>query len=360
MTEECLVCFCDIEGDFYQCADPRCDGKICDECIDSLISFSAENERIPSCIRTECNSYYTLSSLDGVSKETILKYNQSCLSFFIKDQGDLVQKKLEEEKILKKLRAERTQFINQAYPAGIALVASLTFGSKLRRLEREKSKIINKQLNSANRSCMLSTCNGFLDKNLVCMTCSTEFCQKCETKLTNNQVHQCKQEDLDSVNIVNDMVRCPKCKLPVFKDVGCDSITCSNCNTNFLYSTGEIGGHGSSNAKIKVDINERKKISITFRQKIPTNCMEDILLIEASEPKPKSKNSLLVPIKDYYTNGNKIKSAAKLARLFNVYLTRKYQCRDYYAKIIELEKIILENSDQLEDQIKDMIGKFFD
>jgi len=355
---ECLVCFCDIEGDSYGCADPKCHGETCDECIDSLINFSAENERIPTCIRSECNSYYTLSSLKGVPKETILKYNQSCLNFFLKDQGDLVQKKIEEEKILAKLRAERTQFINQEYPAAIALVASLTFKSKLRHLERQKSKLISKQLNSANRSCMLSTCNGFLDKNMVCLTCSTEFCQRCEVKLIPNQPHQCKQEDLDSVNIVNDMVRCPKCKLPVFKDVGCDSITCSNCNTNFLYSTGKIGGHGSSNAKIKVNLNERKRISIAFRQKIPSSCMENILLIEASEPKPKSKDSLLVPIKDYYQNGNQGKSGAKLARLFNVYLAKKYECRDYYTKIVELEKVILNDSDNLEEEIKEIVDQF--
>ena len=348
MSNECLVCFCDIEGPSYGCADPKCDGEICSECIDNFINFSADNERIPSCIKSDCNSHYTLSSLRGVSKETILKYNESCINFFFKDQGDMVQKKLEEEKILAKLRAERMQFISQKYPAAIALVAGLTFGSKLRRLEKEKSKIINKQLKSANRSCMLSICNGFLDANMVCMTCLTEFCQYCERKLVVNQTHECNQADLDSVNIVNNMCRCPKCKLPVFKDSGCDSITCSNCGTNFLYSTGKIGGHGSSNAKIKVDQNERKKISVVLNHKIPTNYMEDILLIEASEPKIKSKNSLLIPIRDYIKNGDKVKSGARLARVFDSYLKQKYLCRDYYAKIVKLEIAIRDNPDEIE------------
>ena len=86
--------------------------------------------------------------------------------------------------------------------------------------------------------------------------------------------------------------------------------------------------------------------------------MESILLIEVSEPKPKSKNSLLVPLRDYFQNGDQAKSGAKIARIFNVYLRQKYQCRDYYAKIVELEKVIRDDSDNLEDEIKEIVATF--
>ena len=101
MTEiECLVCFCDIEGKSYGCMDPTCDKKVnlvCEECMQHLIKYSLNNQLIPTCVNSNCNSYYTLSSLKGLSSENILQYNESCMDFFMKDKGDIVQKQLEEK-----------------------------------------------------------------------------------------------------------------------------------------------------------------------------------------------------------------------------------------------------------------------
>ena len=100
-------------------------------------------------------------------------------------------------------------------------------------------------------------CNGFLDEKLVCMTCHTSFCLQCEKLLTSD--HKCRPEDIESISVIKDMIHCPQCQLPVFKDVGCDSITCSNCGQLFKYSTGEKGGHGSINAPIKLETKRNSK-----------------------------------------------------------------------------------------------------
>lgn len=366
MDPDCLICFCPIEGLQFTCADTRCSTLTCLECTEALIDFSAKEKTLPKCPNKDCHSYYILSSLNGLSKESLQKYAQSSLDYFIKDQGDTVQKQLQELLILEQLRQERQKFIDTNFPAGIALVAGITFNSKLRRLEKQKSEILHKQMQQAYRACMNSTCGGFLDKNLVCMTCLSEFCRQCEKPLKTSVNHQCKQEDLDSVNIVNNMIKCPGCKLPVFKNEGCDSITCSNCGTKFLYSTGKEGGHGSSNAKIKVDIQQKYKLSYTLAQKIPSHCLEKILRLEALEPKTISKDTLLTPLKNYFKNINQSQIdpqfqaavARQIAQKMDAYYRNRYFSREYQSLMVYLENLLKQEklpddfSDKLDESIK--------
>ena len=339
MSVDCLICFCPIEVGFeHQCSDIRCTGKICRECLTLLIEFSAKESVMPKCPNTDCRSYFILADLVGISFYSYQKYRDACLDFFLKDHGDNIQKQLQEIAIIKKLRKERQKFITTNYPKAVALVASITLTSKLKRLEKQKSKILHNQMQQSYRSCMNLTCTGFLDKNLVCMTCQSEFCSKCEILL--KQGHKCKQIDLDSVNLVNNMTKCSGCKLPVFKDEGCDSITCSNCGTKFLYSTGKEGGHGSSNAKITVNIQQRQKLSHSYTNKIPKDLFEKILVVEGLEPKTISKKTLLSPLKLFFQTGNRDSTKKLLAKRINAYYINQLLMRDYQKHMVDLETLL--------------------
>ena len=354
-TPDCQICYCPIDDAVYSCADPTCTDTMCSDCLKTYIKVSLENMSIPKCSNKNCHSHYIISGLKGLPTESIKQYEAACLAFMLKDQGTVVQKKLEEDKILEQLRTERTKFIETNFPKGIALVASLTFGNKLRQLEKQKTRVINGKMKESNRTCMNTSCKGFLDKNMSCMTCMTNFCKSCETVL---QVgHQCKQIDLDSVNMVNSLVRCPGCKLPVFKNEGCDNITCSNCGTNFKYSTGQEGGSGSSNAKIHVALEERKKLSAAYEVK--GECLELLLKIEALEPGVKSKDILLGPIKYLYQTQDKTEAAKLLAKKFDILVRNKYENRDYQRYMVEIETLLKTKPDEaaLKTCLEDLLKK---
>jgi hypothetical protein len=335
----CLICFCPMEVNEpkYRCV-LKCSAMSCQECLEALISYSENNNLLPSCPSNSCNGIYIISELQNISTEAIKSYEYACLNYMLRSQGDNVKKRVEQEIIISKLREDRLKFLETKFPKAVSLVAKLTFKEKLRRLDKQKSRIINLQMKNANRSCLNSTCNGFLDPNFVCITCLTEFCKQCEKNMTDN--HECKQEDLESVNLVNGLIHCPGCKLPVFKDVGCDSITCANCNTNFLYSTGKKGGHGSSNAKINITTITYKKISNSMSELIPTGCLELILILEALQPVLKSKEILLGPVKYYIKSKNKDVASKQLAKKIDIYTKYKYKNRDYHKYLVEIENML--------------------
>lgn len=292
---DCLICFCPIEGQSYKCGDPKCEAKTCDECTISLINYSRSEQLIPKCTSQHCQSYYLWNTIKSLPKEAQTEYAMACLEYMLRDKGEDVKKQVEQQKILERLRKERMKFIQQSFPTAIAMVCQLTFQSKIKTLERNRSKKISEQMEASHRTCMNLYCNGHLTSDLKCMTCNTNFCKKCERPLPDNATnqnpltHRCKEEDVESVKLIQDMTHCPKCHLPVFKDVGCDSITCANCGTRFLYSIGEAGGHGSSNAKIV--LKERQQLSHIYREQLATRpqIMELLRLIEILEPKKVSE-----------------------------------------------------------------------
>lgn len=334
---DCLICFCPIEDFSYTCGDPLCMSKTCHECTEALINYSEGEQVIPKCPSEKCNSYYLLSGLKTISNETLKKYNKACLDYMLKDKGEKVQKKMEQDKILERLRKERMQFIQENFPPAIALVATLTFGTKMRRLEKQRTQAIAEKMNASHRICMNLYCNGHLDDTLTCMTCTTKFCQKCEKILKDG--HKCRKEDIDSIEMINDMIHCPECKLPVFKDVGCDSITCSNCNTLFKYSTGERGGHGSSNAKIQLEV--KRKLSFMYREELNDDLAVELLLqIESKEPPVLTETGIMNAIKLLYQTKDTEKAAKQLAKRLDAYMRNKYDIRNYQHTLGEVEELL--------------------
>ena len=229
----------------------------------------------------------------------------------------------------------------------------------MRHLDKQKTKLINAKVNGANKRCFNLTCNGFLDPNYICMMCSTEFCKDCEKKLKIG--HVCRQEDLDSVNLVNDMIKCPGCKLPVFKNEGCDSITCSNCNTNFLYSTGKVGGHGSSNAKLAktFEMQKKERLSDIFSNELDKETMELLLKLEALEPSVRNKEIILQPLKAYLKDRDERTAARQIAKKINEYYTFKITYKRVHLALSKVELLIIDKTspETLKMKIKSLMGK---
>lgn len=357
--EDCIICFCPFDKNEkkYTCVKKECKEPVCQECLFSLITFSENSNIIPKCPAENCNGIFTMSDIYDIPKNYLHIYASACFKYMMKDQGDTVKKRIQETKILADLRDERLKYLEKDYPKAISLIAKLTFKNKLRKLDKQKSKIVSAQVNKSTRTCMNLTCNGFLDPNFVCMTCQTEFCSNCEKKTKSN--HICKQEDLDSINLVNNMVKCPGCKLPVFKNEGCDSITCSNCSTNFKYSDGKVGGHGSSNAKLQktMSIAKKEKLSNIFEKKIDAECLELLLKLEALEPPVKRKDIILTPLKAYFRNKDEVVAGRKIAVRIDEYYNFTVNYRQYHTFLTKVEEKVLEkeDSDSLKKYLTDAI-----
>ena len=279
------------------------------------------------------------------------------MSFFMQDEGDTVKRQLQEKALVARLQKERQKFINDTYPAAIALIANISFKAKSKKIEKQKEKVIKEQTKHLHRTCMNLTCNGLLDDKLVCLTCQTAFCTSCEKRL--EKEHHCKQDDRDAVNLVNNMVKCPGCKIPVFKNTGCDNITCAYCNANFKYSTGETGGSGSSNRKLIVDLEQKQKLSLSYGKTMDKKHLDMLLTAEAAEPKVLSKDIILLPIKHYIEKKNPSQAMDMLAKKIEAYYLNRIQIRDYQINMVELEHV-LQKKPLDEVKFQDVIDKIMD
>nr|QBK87450.1 MAG: E3 ubiquitin-protein ligase [Marseillevirus LCMAC201] len=341
MTDDCLICFCPIEGSFVTCGEPFCIAKVCTDCAQLLISYSETSELIPQCPSAKCKGYYLLSEIKSLNKETVCSYYRACFGGIIKDKGTIAKKANEYQDILEKLRKEREHFLTTNFPLAISTVAIIAFPGKLRRVEKQHGTSVAEKINASNKACMNLTCNGHLDKDLVCMVCETEFCKECERILEEN--HQCKEEDAESVKLISTLVKCPNCGIAIQRSEGCDSMTCASCDTKFHYSTGETGGGGAHNNKIQ--INEPTKLSTVFKDVITNPKILALLLeFEAQKPPMASEKGVLSTLQKMYRNKNMTDSAAKsLTCSFNNFLKRKYAMKRYQSISASLEKAFREN-----------------
>lgn len=90
--------------------------------------------------------------------------------------------------------------------------------------------------------CPVEGCKGFIDINTTsCGLCHSMICTKCHISCDHQHIHVCRQEDLDSLKLIQKETKpCPNCGTPCFKVDGCDQVFARCCLTTFSWSTGEI------------------------------------------------------------------------------------------------------------------------
>lgn len=340
--KECLICFCDIEdGDIpIKCYNPSCTAIVCSECITMHLMVSLQDKIIPKCTSPDCDTYYLYSDFQPFP-HLIKDYNKCCFEEMLGKYGDVVRKDIEIKNRLQVLRDQRKVFINEKFPRAIAITASIIMPRKLRKLDKQIAEKLEQQSIRSFRICMNLSCNGSLDSNLICMTCLTQFCRTCEGVRENG--HVCNDEDAQSLNVIRDMVQCPGCNLPVVKSQGCDSITCANCRTNFLYNTGEKGGHGSGTIAIKQINHDKIYLSVVYNQYLTDNGLLDIMIaLESLEPRKVDSKIINSVILEYYRANKQFSDrlANRLAIAFQKYIMAVYKNRVYQSLITVVERHI--------------------
>ena len=88
-------------------------------------------------------------------------------------------------------------------------------------------------------TCSDPNCRGLLNSEWKCATCEKYTCSECHV-LKNNH-HVCKPEDVETAKLLaSDTKPCPKCRVPIYKIMGCDQMWCTECHTAFSWRTGNI------------------------------------------------------------------------------------------------------------------------
>lgn len=269
----CIICFSDFEdGKRYTCCDPRCTESICFDCLTRYIDISVQENTLPTCPREKCEGVFDEKAVDKtlVSKFRNLLYNHYRL---VKTGAIEALKK--QRTVVQILKDEKMKFILENMPKAVKKVAEITFMGRLNKIRKVQA---GREAGRISRTCINLVCNGFLNEEFQCTKCKTQFCKDCEE--IKEDAHTCKQEVIESLKIVNNMVSCPSCKTKIEKSEGCMAMTCAVCKTNFWYNTGEKGDAGNHGAYVDVTLRNTISLSTEYHDYIPPRYVSSVLALE--------------------------------------------------------------------------------
>jgi len=340
---DCVICFEKLNVS-VRCSTSNCTTEICTECLVNYLKICKNDKQIPKC--PGCKSQYFISNISHISnQDTISYYLECCLLELVTEKGDNVRKELEISNKIDKLREERRVFVEKKFPNAIYFTASLVLSNRLKKIDKQIINKVEEQSKQSKRNCMNLMCKGFLDQRMVCITCETSFCPDCDKKLTGTFDHVCDPNDVASVEIVKQTIKCPTCFLPIFKSSGCNNMTCAHCGEKFLYDSGVKGGAGNHSKGTNVDVRNKIFLSVEYHDYLFENdFLQKVLEIEHLEPSSNiTFNSLQKILLKYYSNDEHLehKEMLSLSRKYELYSKRLSKFKRYIRMTLEIEEKIL-------------------
>jgi len=333
----CIICFDDLNVEScISCENKECETKLCKDCFKDLIKFNYEEKDLPKCVNTDCNVPFLLRSIKPFGREYLNKYLTSIFRSYLSKNKSKAEKIISNDQVIDKLRKSRIKYIEEKYPLGIALVAKLAFSKELKKINRDKQTKIKES--SSGKKCMFLSCKGYIEDN-KCNVCETEICEKCEKKKTEN--HECKQSDIDTVNYLKNVVKCPKCSVNIEKSYGCNMMTCTSCKHTFDYQTGEDSGGNHHNQDFEV-----KNMSLVniYGELCSKEELSLLLKIEAKRPKNVDETGIINVIKDYLNDKkDKNKASVEIAKKLQITTLDKLRLKSYNKIILNLEEDLMKN-----------------
>ena len=349
--ETCAVCYMDLPAT-VRCSNPFCASPICHECLDLYVSNNAERQILPRCVGTTCDGLYmykTLRTITDPHAQNVLE--RLVFGTFTASGTAIFQREAETRQVLEQTRREREEFFRRDFPPAIIHCAEVVMPRRLAMVQTAVVRRVAKDVQDARRLCMNLLCNGHLDAQNRCMLCRTRFCTACERRMDDG--HVCDPNDVLSVEALSKMTKCPSCGAAVERRSGCDSMTCANCGTRFLYGSGQAGGHGGHSVIVQAP--DKKSIMVAFRGDITDPLLLRLLLdFEAMEPVPFKRDvAVKACLKAYLarlgvvlTNPDEIPSnppyddavAYQLCRIYDMDIITTARTHMYYFLAAELER----------------------
>ena len=244
--ESCMICM--MESDLpKKCCDSQCECMVCAECLDRFLEICLREQNVPRCLSPNCNSLYLRN------QAPFPKYDLALFRGLLKDPSLEEKSKIKNKKqaMFQEIVEDRRKTLEESFPVSIQKAVQIMYSAELKRIAKSNQESIDTRLkNLHTKRCFRLFCRGVmtLDGQWNCGTCETRFCADCESRWEGN-THQCKEEELASVEWKKALPHCPKCNQPIEKKDGCNFMTCAACQQNFCYSTGEVsqaGNHGKS------------------------------------------------------------------------------------------------------------------
>ena len=321
----CSVCY-EEDLEYYDCSNDNCNTLICHECFNTYANIcNNEYNSTPICPNPECKCEYLYNNVGNNDIIAGLLYQN------IKNDPKL--ENLDQKVImLNKLKMEKFNFLSSNLPKCVSKMGNICFKKKLQKISKTK------EVNVFNKKCFNSSCyKGILNENYECNECNTIFCNKCERIKDDN--HECKKEDLDAMETINSFRKCPTCKIPIFKDEGCDHMTCIKCKTKFCMSTGEINEAGSVNKDIVEKKAEDYKLSKTLGEFYNNEIIEKLIDLELLEPKKITYESILKLHLKIEDGEDKPKLKLDLFKKYSKYKISQVKSKKYFKAMAEIEQL---------------------
>lgn len=232
---ECSVCVSEKRYGIVSC--PYCAYVVCETCIFKyLTTFRCTEPNCMNCKKTWTPKFF----YQQMSNRYIEDYRNYQIKILMDREKSMlvetqpfVEEKIKQEKnkekareILEKIKVLKKQIDD--YRAEIRLLYDIDDNEK----EEEKQRIFIGH-------CPQPDCKGFLNHRFKCGICENRACKVC--KQIRHKGSECKKEDIETAELLSQGTKpCPKCKIPIFRSVGCDHMFCTMCHTSFNWETGQI------------------------------------------------------------------------------------------------------------------------
>jgi len=225
MNKNCIICFEFVDSVMCSCGE-----KTCHDCIIQFIEYCYKNGEIPKC--SNCSALFKYNLIKSYDTKCI--YPDIIYNYVILKNKNIIDDKINQEKMINFIRNDRLKFINSNVPLAIAKTINIALKKKVLLVEKSNLNIVKE----TKKNCKNLYCKGYLIKNdkvLKCTSCLIENCALCE--MYYNTDHVCNNDDLLSIKLLNDTVKCPNCDAPIHRISGCDNMHCTFCKQRFNYST---------------------------------------------------------------------------------------------------------------------------
>jgi len=277
-----------------------------------------------------------------VNKELIPRYEALCLTVLVSNNEvtDAIQAASFRKSMVEKIRAERMTFVDESFPFALKHVIHLTMKAKLQRITKNNKRKLDALISE--KKCTSMVCQGKVHpQTQICTLCDRKYCRDCDMVMKED--HVCKDEDKESKQIVDSLVKCPTCHIPAIRSFGCDAITCAVCHTHFHYITGKKINSGNHHNVVVTLREDRHMASLLQHQDLSENVITQLSQVHEMAPKSYSRSDLIAAIKSNNTRTARLYESEVLHMTYRKLYTQCMQSIwDTFesTKNLELEKMI--------------------
>lgn len=237
MIEYCNICTEKLNKSTHcSIICPYCEFKSCIKCNKQYILESLNFPNCMNCKKIWNNNFF----IENFPKTFVYKeYNQKRkeLMFerehlFIKDSMDIYLEKKKEKEVNEEINELYKQIYNYK-----KIIKQLSKQIDEKCFELNAIRKNHREKTGQEIKCITENCVGYLIQ-YQCPICEINVCSKCLCEKLEN--HECDPNIVQNVNLIKkECKNCPKCKVSIYKEQGCDQMWCTQCQIIFSWKSGE-------------------------------------------------------------------------------------------------------------------------